>query len=94
MHNRSPLIELTDEETIPCKNILILSSFWRRDILRILIVNHYAGSLSHGMEYRPYYFAQEWIRRGHEIDIIAADFSHLRKENPHVTHNFQQEDID
>lgn len=62
--------------------------------MRILIVNHYAGSLSHGMEYRPYYFAQEWIRRGHEIDIIAADFSHLRKENPHVTHNFQQEDID
>jgi hypothetical protein len=32
-----------------------------RDV-RILYLNHYAGSPRYGMEYRPYYLAREWVR--------------------------------
>lgn len=62
--------------------------------MNILIVNHYAGSPEMGMEFRPYYFAKEWIKQGHKVDIIAADYSHLRIKNPKVNKNFQEENID
>lgn len=62
--------------------------------MNILIINHYAGSPEMGMEFRPYYFAREWIKMGHHVDIIAADYSHLRRKNPIVEHDFQEEIID
>ena len=62
--------------------------------MNILIINHYAGSPEMGMEFRPYYFAREWIAMGHRVDIIAADFSHLRRVNPEVSRDFQEEIID
>ncbi len=62
--------------------------------MNILIINHYAGSPEMGMEFRPYYFAKEWIAMGHRIDIIAADFSHLRRVNPEVSRDFQEDLID
>lgn len=62
--------------------------------MNILLINHYAGSTEMGMEFRPYYFAKEWIKQGHNVDIIAGDFSHLRKVNPDVKKDFQTEDID
>ena len=62
--------------------------------MNILIINHYAGSPEMGMEFRPYYFAKEWIAMGHRVDIIAADFSHLRRVNPDVSKDFQEEIID
>lgn len=62
--------------------------------MRILIINHYAGSLNYGMEYRPFYFAREWVKMGHIVDIIAADFSHLRQNNPMTQKDFQKEQID
>ena len=40
----------------------------RRTLLadvNILLINHYAGSPRHGMEYRPYYLAREWVKLGH-----------------------------
>ncbi|MBP1919018.1 glycosyltransferase family 4 protein [Youngiibacter multivorans] len=63
-------------------------------ILNILLINHYAGSLDYGMEFRPFYFAREWVKMGHKVDIIAADYSHLRRKNPVVTNDFQIEIID
>ena len=62
--------------------------------MNILIINHYAGSPEMGMEFRPYYFAREWTAMGHRVDIIAADFSHLRRVNPEVRRDFQEEVID
>lgn len=62
--------------------------------MRILLINHYAGSPDMGMEFRPYYMAKEWVRRGHRVDIIAADFSHLRRKNPKGKKNWQSEKID
>ncbi|MBQ5965505.1 glycosyltransferase family 4 protein [Massilia sp. ZL223] len=52
--------------------------------MRILYINHYAGSPRHGMEYRPYYLAREWVRSGHEVSIVAADHSHLRVQQPEL----------
>ncbi len=52
--------------------------------MNILLVNHYAGSTRHGMEYRPYYLAREWVRAGHRVQIVAASFSHARSRQPEV----------
>lgn len=52
--------------------------------MRILYINHYAGSPRHGMEYRPYYLAREWVGAGHEVHIIAADQSHIRSNQPQL----------
>lgn len=62
--------------------------------MNILLINHYAGSPDMGMEFRPYYFAREWVKMGHKVDIIAADYSHLRRKNPEVEKDFQSEVID
>ena len=50
--------------------------------MNLLLVNHYAGSPALGMEYRPYYLAREWVRAGHRVQIVAADFSHVRTVQP------------
>lgn len=50
--------------------------------MRILYLNHYAGSPRYGMEYRPYYLAREWVRLGHEVRILAASYSHVRSTQP------------
>lgn len=52
--------------------------------MNILYIEHYAGTPSLGMEYRPYYFAREWIRMGHTVRIIASSFSHYRANQPLV----------
>lgn len=52
--------------------------------LNILLINHYAGSLRHGMEYRPYYLAREWVRQGHRVHIVAANRSHIRTTEPQL----------
>ncbi len=50
--------------------------------MNILLINHYAGSPALGMEYRPYYLAREWVRMGHRVQILAADYSHVRARQP------------
>ena len=50
--------------------------------MNILYINHYAGSPALGMEFRPYYLAREWVRAGHRVQIVAADFSHVRAKQP------------
>ncbi|MBL8349983.1 MAG: glycosyltransferase family 4 protein [Burkholderiaceae bacterium] len=50
--------------------------------MNILYLNHYAGSPALGMEFRPYYLAREWVRAGHRVQIVAADFSHVRARQP------------
>jgi glycosyltransferase involved in cell wall biosynthesis len=50
--------------------------------MNILDLNHYAGSPALGMEFRPYYLAREWVRAGHRVQMLAADFSHVRARQP------------
>ena len=50
--------------------------------MNILYLNHYAGTPALGMEYRPYYLAREWVRAGHRVTMVAADFSHVRARQP------------
>lgn len=52
--------------------------------MNILLINHYAGSPWHGMEYRPFYMARYWQNSGHQVRIVAATFSHLRSKQPQV----------
>lgn len=53
--------------------------------MNIWILNHYAGSVEFGMEFRHYYFARELVSMGHDVTIIAGSYSHLRKKNPEIT---------
>lgn len=46
------------------------------------IINEYAGSPYHGMEFRHYYLGRELIKRGKDITIISASFSHLFHAKP------------
>lgn len=62
--------------------------------MHIVILNHYAGSPIHGMEYRPYYLAREWLKAGHDVTIVASSFSHLRRYNPTVDEDHSEEWID
>jgi glycosyltransferase involved in cell wall biosynthesis len=50
--------------------------------MNIVVVNHYAGSPTLGMEFRPYYLAREWVRAGHRVTMLGADFSHVRARQP------------
>jgi glycosyltransferase involved in cell wall biosynthesis len=50
--------------------------------MNILYLNHYAGSPKLGMEYRPYYLSREWVRQGHKVQMVAADYSHVRARQP------------
>lgn len=60
--------------------------------MNILLINHYAGSIRHGMEYRPYYLAREWVRMGHSVTITAASVSHVRNIPP-VLHSAMTEEM-
>lgn len=62
--------------------------------LNIIYINHYAGSPEMGMEFRPYYLSEEWVKMGHKVTVVAGDYSHLRIKNPSVVSDFQEEDID
>lgn len=60
----------------------------------IWIINDYAGSRYHGMEFRNYYFAKEWVKKGYKIYIITASYSHLFKKLPKIKSNYTFENVD
>lgn len=62
--------------------------------MNIVIINHYAGGIPWGMEFRPYYLAKEWVKKGHNVMIIGASFSHVRTKQPFVTGNITIERIE
>lgn len=59
----------------------------------IWIINQYAGSPNHGMEFRHYYLAKELAKAGNKVLIISGSFSHLFKQQPEIIGDFTFEDI-
>jgi glycosyltransferase involved in cell wall biosynthesis len=51
----------------------------------IWIINHYAGSPVHGMEYRHYCLAQQFRRMGWRPVILCASFHHLLTKLPEAS---------
>lgn len=62
--------------------------------MNILLINHYAGSYKHGMEYRPFYLAREWSKLGYKVTIVASSCSHLRTHTPCMTDELTEEEIE
>jgi glycosyltransferase involved in cell wall biosynthesis len=62
--------------------------------MNILLINHYAGSPSFGMEYRPYYMANEWQKCGHNVLIVTASHSHVRSEQFQLKYSFKKYEIE
>lgn len=61
--------------------------------MNILVINHYAGSLKHGMEYRPYYLAREWVSDGHSVLIVGASYSHIRSQQPYLVDEVATDEV-
>ena len=60
----------------------------------IWFINDYAGSRYHGMEFRNYYFAKEFVKLGYKVYIITASYMHLFKKLPEIKGDFTFEEID
>lgn len=60
----------------------------------VWIINQYAGSKYHGMVFRSYYLAKEFLNSNWNVRIIAASFSHLFMNQPTVNNEFTDEIID
>tara|TARA_B100000886_G_C20423710_1_gene492864 strand:+ start:943 stop:2148 length:1206 start_codon:yes stop_codon:yes gene_type:complete len=59
----------------------------------IWIINQYAGSSNHGMTFRSYFLAKEFIKR-HRVTIFSASFSHVMSNPPLVSKTYTKENID
>ncbi len=62
--------------------------------MKILLVNHYIGNTHYGMDFRPYYLAREWVKMGHQVTMIGATYSHLRRIQPQVEKDLDSEYVD
>ena len=60
----------------------------------IWIINEYAGSPYHGMEFRHYYIGKELVKRGYKVYIITASYSHLFINPPSVCRSYKIENVD
>ena len=60
----------------------------------IWIINQYAGSPYYGMNYRSYYLAKEFIKKGDDITVFAGSYSHLFTNYPKTDGLFTEENID
>jgi len=60
----------------------------------VWIVNQYAGSPRHGMEYRHYYMAREMVANGWTVVVVSGSYSHLFTRPPEVSRGYTREEID
>ena len=58
----------------------------------IWIINQYAGSSNHGMTFRSYFLAKEFIK-SHRVTIFSASFSHVMSNPPSVSKKYTKENI-
>ena len=60
----------------------------------VWFVNQYAGSPSHGMEFRHYELGRALAARGHSVVVISGSYSHLYRRPPMTSGAYSLEDID
>jgi len=62
--------------------------------VNIWIICQYAGSLRHGMNYRPYFFGREFMTAGHRVVVVSGAYSHQFVELPRTTGRYTLESVD
>ena len=50
--------------------------------MNILLLSQFAGSPRHGMVFRNYAWAREWVKQGHRVTLVTSSFAHARSLNP------------
>ncbi|MBN2238098.1 MAG: glycosyltransferase family 4 protein [Bacteroidales bacterium] len=58
------------------------------------MINQYAGSKYHGMNYRSFYIGRELVHLGYHVRLFAGSFSHLLRSLPTFEDRFKEENID
>jgi len=62
--------------------------------MNIWIINETVGSRIHGMVFRPYYFAKEFVKLGHKVTIFSGSYTHIYSKLPVVNGFSTNENID
>lgn len=62
--------------------------------MKVYIISHDAGSKKLGMLFRPYFIAQGLKKIGHDVQVIAGSFSHVRRVNPEVKKDLEVHTIE
>lgn len=62
--------------------------------MNIWIINETIGSRIHGMVFRPYYFAKEFVKLGHKVTIFSGSYTHIFSKLPEVESFSTTENID
>ena len=62
--------------------------------MNIWIINETIGSRIHGMVFRPYYFAKEFVELGHKATIFSGSYTHIFSKLPEVKGFSTTENID
>jgi glycosyltransferase involved in cell wall biosynthesis len=60
----------------------------------VWIVNQYAGSPAHGMEFRHYELGRELVRLGMTVVVISGSYSHLFARQPRTAGSYTVERFD
>jgi glycosyltransferase involved in cell wall biosynthesis len=60
----------------------------------VWFVNQYAGSESHGMEFRHFFLAKKLLERGHRVIVVSGSYSHLYSRPPSIRGNYTFESVD
>ena len=58
----------------------------------IWIINQYAGTPNHGMTFRSYFLAKEFIKY-HKVTIFSASFSHVMSNPPSISKVYTAQNI-
>lgn len=58
----------------------------------IWIINETIGSRIHGMVFRPYYLAKEFVKKGESVTIFSGSYTHIYS-NPPVVKGFSKTEV-
>ena len=58
------------------------------------MLNHYAGNLQQGMEYRHFFLARHLRAMGHRVSLVSATYSHLYSKPPETSQFVTYREVD